>query len=256
MHPAQLYEVLKRIPFLKLGYVDYVDDVIKEVNDYKDQAKFLPFVQERIGKHFGYDGFMGSYLSPIYENEFYEFGNSSEINIQNIVPNSTTSWANFTVQQLGKDCPTVRKVVDDVLDTPASCRLTKLPAGEDIAWHWHYYIESVPNCREIVLHVPLITHQDVVAKVKLHNSDGEEKTFTQHFGKGELWYLNAYHWHIFENNSPIDRYHIWMNSYLTAPNGDPMNPRLCALFEQAIKTYKGPFIGKRTKDELAITVYN
>lgn len=248
--PIDLYSTLTRIPFLKLGTIDNVDEIIAQLDDYKDSIQYQKFIQEQIGKALGTDGFMGCYLSPIYENEMYQFGSTSETNIKDIataVSAHPDRWPEFTLQPLGRDCNLIRQVVDDIQDTPASNRLSLLKAHTSVEWHQHTFIKFIPNCTEVVLHVPLITTKDVVAKVKVYMGDGEEKTHTQHFAKGELWYLNAYHWHIFDNPSDHDRYHIWMNCYLNTPDGKRINHKLNALLEEKVRAYRGPFLAEGWK---------
>jgi len=114
-----------------------------------------------------------------------------------------------------------------------------LPAGGTVKLHRHYFIDIVPRCTEIVLHIPVITNPKVIAKV---SAFADKEWHTTHFGEGELWYLNPWHFHIVENNSDEDRYHVWMNAYLNHPNDQPINLKLNQMLESAVKKYRGPWI--------------
>lgn len=252
MHHTKLYGILKQIPFLKLGTVDDFAALKEEVTAYKDQVRYQPFIQESAGKEFNDDGYMNLDLSPIYENEFYMFKDTSETHIKKVsdyIKNNNGYYPRFPLQETGRVCTATTKVINDIIETPASCRLSRLPAGKLVKQHRHYFIDVIPRCTEIVLHIPVITNTQVIAKV----SAFDYKDFhTAHFGEGELWYLNPWHYHVFENHSDEDRYHIWMNAYLNHPNDVPINSKLNQLLESAVKKYRGPWIKGEGRDRIHI----
>ena len=242
MHHTKLYNILKQVPFLKLGTVENFADLKAEITAQKDLVRYQPFVQESVGKKLQDDGDMGLGLSPIYENEFYMFNDTSETQIKNVsdyIKNNNGFYPKFELQETSNACPVATKTIDDLIETPASCRISRLPAGGTVKLHRHYFIDIVPRCTEIVLHIPVITNPQVVVKV---SAFGYKDWHTTHFGEGELWYLNPWHFHIIENNSAEDRYHIWMNAYLNQPNDQPINLKLNQMLESAVKKYRGPWI--------------
>lgn len=242
MHHTQLYSILKQIPFLKLGTIENFQALKDEIVAYKDQVRYQPFIQESAGKEFSDDGYMNLDLSPIYENEFYKFNDTSETHIKKVadyIKSNGGHYPEFTLQETGRICPVTTNVINNLIETPASCRLSRLPAGKEVKQHRHYFIDIVPRCTEIVLHIPVITNPKVIAKVSAFKDIDPHVT---HFGEGELWFLNPWHFHVFENHSDQDRYHIWMNAYLNHPNDTPINNRLNQLLESAVKKYRGPWI--------------
>ena len=242
MHHTKLYSILKQIPFLKLGTVDNFQSLKEEITTYKDQVRYQPFIQETAGAVFKDEGYMNLDLSPIYENEFYMFNDTSETHIKKVsdyIKTNNGHYPEFELQETGLACPVATQTINHIIETPASCRLSRLPAGLHVKQHRHYFIDIVPRCTEIVLHIPVITNPKVIAKVSAFNRDDFHTT---HFGEGELWYLNPWHFHVFENHSNEDRYHIWMNAYLNHPNDQPINNKLNQLLESAVRKYRGSWI--------------
>jgi len=84
MHHTKLYSILKQVPFLKLGTVENFADLKAEITAQKDLVRYQPFVQESVGKKLQDNGHMGLTLSPIYENEFYLFNDTSETLIKKV----------------------------------------------------------------------------------------------------------------------------------------------------------------------------
>jgi len=242
MHHTKLYSILKQVPFLKLGTVENFADLKAEITAQKDLVRYQPFVQESVGKKLQDNGHMGLTLSPIYENEFYLFNDTSETLIKKVsdyIKTNNGYYPEFTLQESSKACPVTTETINSIIEMPASCRISKLPAGGTVKLHRHYFIDIVPRCTEIVLHIPVITNPKVIAKV---SAFADKEWHTTHFGEGELWYLNPWHFHIVENNSDEDRYHVWMNAYLNHPNDQPINLKLNQMLESAVKKYRGPWI--------------
>jgi hypothetical protein len=232
MNSFDLYNILKRIPFLKIGNVDYLDDLQQALVQLRTR-KLVPFTSH--SKLAGEVRFGMDVLS------IYDFTSDSTIG-----GTSTTINKNFK-QDLWKKCvptdivtefPILDKAVSDYLDTPGRCRLSKLSAGKKVMWHSHSYLHTAPLLTEIILHLPI---QAVSVKAQIRDSK-QQTTYEEEFKEGEIWYLNTWLPHSFTNNGSIDRYHIWYNAYLTDGEKQSINLKLHKLLEDALLNYTGPYV--------------
>ena len=232
MNSFDLYNTLKRVPFLKIGNVDYLDD-LKSALDQLRTKELVPFTSH--SKIAGTVRFGMDVLS------IYDFTAESTTG-----GTSTTLNKDFK-QDLWKECiptdivaefPVLGKAVTDFLDTPSRCRFSKLSAGKSVIWHSHSYLHTAPLITEIILHLP-IQAVDVTAQIQ----DSKRRTlYEEEFKEGEVWYLNTWLPHSFANNGLLDRYHIWYNAYLTDGEKNSINLKLHRLLEDALANYKGPYV--------------
>lgn len=232
MNSFDLYNKLKRIPFLKIGTVDYLDD-LKATLDQLRTRELVPFTTG--------NGMLGKIRLGLDVLSIYDFTNESTMG------GTSTTINNEFKQDLWKECmptdivsefPILGQAVTDYLDSPSRCRFSKLPAGQKVLWHSHSYLHTAPLITEIILHLP-IQAVDVMAQIK--NSKRTEM-YEQEFKEGEVWYLNTWLPHSFSNNGPLDRYHIWYNAYLTNGDRQSINSKLHMLLEDAVVNYKGPYV--------------
>jgi hypothetical protein len=235
MNPIELFEKLKRIPFLRIGRVLNLDSIRAELEAQEDKIDFYPFTGSR-------DIRMGSDLSPIYEQIGFGDGSTSADLIENgyaTIPTNGNKYPKFNLQRTGEACPVMRKTTDDLVDTPAAVRISRMPAHTStMPMHWHYYMDVVPNCTEIAIHIPIITNKQVFSQVQ--GPDG--KIYKQHFGVGEIWALNTYQMHNTINLSEQTRYHLWINCYLNHPDGEKINHKLNGMLLQKVESYNGPLL--------------
>jgi hypothetical protein len=109
--------------------------------------------------------------------------------------------------------------------------------GKKVLLHSHSYLHTNAKLLEIILHLPIYSD-----KTKAIIVDNRFKKFETHFSEGEVWYLNTWLKHSFDNSTgSFDRYHIWYNAYLANGEGEMLNQKLHKLFEDAILNYSGPF---------------
>jgi hypothetical protein len=229
MNSFELYNILKRVPFLKIGNVDYLDN-LKAVLEQLRTKELVPFTTHRKR--------VGTVLFGMDVLSIYDF--SAE---------STTGGTSTMLfkPDLRKECvptdivsefPVLGKAVTDFLDTPSRCRVSKLSAGKSVVWHSHTYLHTAPLITEIILHLPI---QAVDVKAQIQNSK-RLKLYQEEFKEGEVWYLNTWLPHSFANNGSLDRYHIWYNAYLTDGEKNSINLKLHRLLEDALANYKGPYV--------------
>ena len=137
----------------------------------------------------------------------------------------------------------LKKAVDEYIDVPGRCRLSVLPAGEHVQWHCHGYLHTLPLLTEVVLHMPI---QSINVSARVADSN-YNKVYNSKFNEGELWFLNTWLPHSFDNQGPLDRYHLWMNTYLTNEAGESVNLKLNSLLEDAL--YDASLVGENTTYE-------
>ena len=246
MDPIELYEKLKRIPFLRLGKIDFLPELQQELLANLNKTDFYPFNN-------GNSGYMNSDLDPIYEQPGFNKNSSEELiyNLTHSLNDNNNKYPKFELQQLGKDCPLLKKATDDLVSEPGAVRLSRMMANNDkMPMHWHYFMDVIPNCTEVVMHIPIITNNKVYAQVKTTNGF----VYRQHFKAGEIWFLNAYQMHNTINLSNETRYHLWINCYLNHPDRTPLNLKLAQLLEDKIKTYNGPLLEIPKYDLTGITI--
>lgn len=232
MNSFDLYNTLKRVPFLKIGNVDYLDD-LKDALEQLRTKELVPFTSH--SKIAGTVRFGMDVLS------IYDFTAESTTG-----GTSTTLNKDFK-QDLWKECvPTdivdefsiLGRAVTDFLDTPSRCRFSKLSAGKNVVWHSHSYLHTAPLITEIILHLPI-----QAVNVKAQIQDSKRRTlYEEEFKEGEVWYLNTWLPHSFANKGLLDRYHIWYNAYLTDGEKNSINLKLHRLLEDALANYKGPYV--------------
>jgi hypothetical protein len=140
----------------------------------------------------------------------------------------------------------MRQTTDNLVDTPGAVRISRMQGrAQMMPMHRHYYIDKIPYCTEIAIHIPLVTNKKVFSQIG--GPDG--KIYRQHFGLGEIWALNTYHKHNTVNLSNETRYHLWINCYLTHPDRTPMNSMLAQMLEDKVNSYTGPLIDVTKYDE-------
>jgi hypothetical protein len=233
MNSFDLYNTLKRVPFLKIGNVDYLND-LKSALDQLRTKELVPFTS-------GSNKMATEIRLGLDVLSIYDFTPESKMG-----GTSTTINNNFK-QDLWKECvptdivsefPVLGKAVTDYLDVPSRCRFSKLPAGKHVLWHSHSYLHTAPSITEIILHLPI---QAVNVKAQIKDSK-RQTLYEEEFKEGEVWYLNTWLPHSFANNGSLDRYHIWYNAYLTNGEKQSINLKLHKLLEDALLTYKGPYV--------------
>lgn len=229
MNSFELYSKLKKIPFLKIGQVDYLDDL----------KLLLPQLRNRPVAPFRYDDSqspticsLGVNVESIYDSADIDLGSISSTILK------SSPWKKCIPKTLANEFPLLKKAVDEYIDVPGRCRLSVLPAGEHVQWHCHGYLHTLPLLTEVVLHMPI---QSINVSARVADSN-YNKVYNSKFNEGELWFLNTWLPHSFDNQGPLDRYHLWMNTYLTNEAGESVNLKLNSLLEDAVAKYEGPLL--------------
>ncbi|MBD6620285.1 aspartyl/asparaginyl beta-hydroxylase domain-containing protein [Komarekiella sp. 'clone 1'] len=96
-----------------------------------------------------------------------------------------------------KHTPYFKEIIDSLKCHKRSIRLSLLPAGASIQEHCDTYHDF--KYGQIRLHIPLVTHEDVVIVI-----DGDRCKWEA----GQLWYGNFAKPHWVMNNSSLDRIHL------------------------------------------------
>ncbi|WP_193200715.1 aspartyl/asparaginyl beta-hydroxylase domain-containing protein [Nostoc sp. MG11] len=96
-----------------------------------------------------------------------------------------------------KHTPYFKEIIDSLKCHKRSIRLSLLPAGASIQEHCDTYHDF--KYGQIRLHIPLVTHEDVVIVI-----DGDHCKWEA----GQLWYGNFAKSHWVMNNSSLDRIHM------------------------------------------------
>ncbi len=232
MNSFELYEKLKRVPFLKLGKVEYLQELKDAVEAVKNRThtQFQTFSPMSGVINFDLD-VMSIYDYSTDPNDAYV---STTILSQK--PNFD-AWKETVPSEISEEFPIFKSAVTDFLDHPARCRLSKLPVGKKVLLHSHSYLHTNARLLEIILHLAINSD-----RTKAIIIDDRFKKYETHFAEGEVWYLNTWLRHSFDNiSTSVDRYHIWYNAYLANGQGEMLNQKLHRLFEEALSTYEGPF---------------
>jgi hypothetical protein len=232
MDSFELYDKLKRIPFLKLGNVSYLEELKNAVEQVKDRQHNQFQTSSPLTGVINFDLDVMS---------LYDY--SADPNDAYVSTTILSKKANFNLWQptvpseISEEFPVFKSAVTDFLDHPARCRLSKLPIGKKVILHSHSYLHNNPSLLEIILHLAINSD-----KTKAIVVDNKFKKFETHFAEGEVWYLNTWLRHSFDNSDgSFDRYHIWYNAYLADGEKKELNKRLHNLFEEAVSNYEGPY---------------
>jgi hypothetical protein len=230
MNNFELYNKLKKIPFLKLGKVSYLDELKTALEELRHKET-KPFVtsNELITVEFGLD------VISIYDFEGDQTNGSVSTTL---MKGKVDIWDVCKPTAIAQEFPILQRAVEDYLTEPSRCRLSKLSPGKQVLWHAHSYLHKNPKLTEIILHLPI---QATNVKAQVKNRSRTELYETE-FLEGEVWYLNTWLPHSFYNQGSIDRYHIWYNAYLTGKESQGINLKLQELFNQALINYTGPYI--------------
>ena len=234
MDSFALYKKLITIPFLKIGEVDYLQD-LKAALEKSKLETFYDFktYSAKAKKTISFN------LDVLSLYDFDENNENGYTSTTLLSQDKTLDfWKPCVPSTLAKEHACFQTAIDDFLETPSRCRLSKLPVGEHVLWHAHSYLHSKPLLTEVILHLPVQASVQVTAEVK----DSRGKLYQTHFKEGEVWYLNTWLPHSFNNKSEQDRYHIWYNAYLTNGERETINNKLHRLLEDAVKEYQGPFL--------------
>ena len=93
----------------------------------------------------------------------------------------------------------VLDMIEERIGHVARTRYAVLKAGEEIKPHL-----DINTDKAVRIHIPLITHPDVVVGTK-----GKKRTLEQHMpADGSVWFLNQAYEHWVKNPSDIDRVHL------------------------------------------------
>lgn len=160
-------------------------------------------------------------------------------------------YANTKVTNIGKLMPLTVEYILSFLNEPGRCRASRLKAGKIIHYHSHYVKAqenkvkiAKSNLNRATIHIPLTTNDNcnfLVTRLPQSNTDpadwfkAKEVEYTQHYGVGQIWMFNSYHYHRAENLGVTDRDHILI--YF-----DYMDKKIRPYIEQAINMYRGPLI--------------
>lgn len=233
MNSFELYNNLKKIPFLKIGHVEYLDE-LKDVLTKLEHREFYPFTTA--SKTLGTVKFGLDVLSIYDFTDKSTDGNTSTTILNN--KGTMNLWQQCVPTDIAKEFPVLERSVVDFLDHPSRCRLSRLDVGKEVLWHAHDYLHRNPLLTEIILHLP-IQAENVIARVK---DPTTHKIYETEFKEGEVWYLNTWLPHSFKNKGKINRYHIWYNAYLNDGSKQQLNTRLQQLLNSAIDKYEGIYI--------------
>jgi hypothetical protein len=269
---------INHIPFIKLGEVDNLDELVAEANQlYKN---YTPTAL--LSKHptdatytgvdvlgiYDYSGqnisqFGDSYLllkqptdiafAGIYD---YHGQNISQLGDLYSEQNHNTVAAGLNYQmgeltqqtELGKQLPKISAVINDLLDHPGRVRLSKLQSRKFGGWHSHGYNKLL----EITLHIPLVSNTLVQAQsgyCPILGGDSyrylvPDTYHTTHFKPGEIWLLNGMFSHRVTNESDHDRIHVWSQSMFLDHQKNIVNTKLLDMLTHAVLQYQGPYIEK------------
>jgi len=160
-------------------------------------------------------------------------------------------YANTRITNIGREMPITVNYILSFLEEPGRCRVSRLTAGRVIGYHSHFVKAqsnkvkiAKSNLNRATIHIPLITNNKcnfLVSKLPENNTAPAddfkplETEYKQHYGLGEIWMFNSYHYHRAENFSNEDRDHILI--YF-----DHMDKKIRPIIEQAISDYTGPLI--------------
>ena len=241
---------INHIPFIKLGEVDNLDELVAEANQlYKN---YTPTAL--LSKHPTDITYTGVDVLGIYD---YSGQNISQFGESYFEQNHNTVAAGLNYQmgeptqqtELGKQLPKISAVVCDLLDQPGRVRLSKLQSHKSGSWHSHGHNPLL----EIVLHIPLVSNVLVQAQVGYCPILGDEMSYryqvpntyhTTHFKPGEIWLLNGMFSHRVINESNQDRVHIWSQSMFLDHQKNIVNTKLLNMLSTAMLQYQGPYVEK------------
>lgn len=164
---------------------------------------------------------------------------------------SDHGYANTRITNIGQQMPVTVNYILSFLKEPGRCRVSRLKAGKIIHYHSHFVKAqenrikiAKSNLNRATIHIPLVTNDQcnfLVTKLPQNNTDpadwfkAKEIEYKQHYGVGEVWMFNSYHYHRAENLGLKDRDHILI--YF-----DYMDPLIRPLIENQINNYNGPLI--------------
>jgi hypothetical protein len=233
MNSFDLYTILKKIPFLKIGQVEYLDE-LKDALAKLEPREFYPFTTA--SKTLGTVKFGLDVLSIYDFNDQSTSGNTSTTILNN--KGTMNLWQPCVPTDIAQEFTVLDRAVTDFLDHPSRCRLSRLGVGKEVLWHAHDYLHKNSLLTEIILHLPIQT-ENVKARVRDPRTN---KIYETEFKEGEVWYLNTWLPHSFKNQGTKDRYHIWYNAYLNNGEKQQLNSRLQQMFTNVVSQYEGIYI--------------
>ena len=102
----------------------------------------------------------------------------------------------------------MNKILDEIPAEKERVRLMKLEAGTIIAKHTDKVDKDIKTGKIVRLHVPVITHEEVLMTSWLPGGIAEF-----HMKKGSCWWLDVSQPHKVVNKSDIDRVHLVIDIY-------------------------------------------
>lgn len=159
----------------------------------------------------------------------------------------------YRVTDVGELMPTTTNYLYSIIKEPQKTRISRImPNGGNATWHSHYRLAQTGDKKfemnnderlqyrivEPVLHIPLITNQNVFFGVAENNPgiDGKYQSATwQKYDIGEVWLFNSYFYHNVYNKGSIPRDHVMMYARFD-------DEKLLPIIEQAIADYNGPLL--------------
>lgn len=239
---------INHIPFIKLGHVDDVAGMAAEAlqiyQEYSPSAL--------LSKHPDDETYTGVDVLGIYDYKGLPISRYGETylseNNKDIVPDLTYQFGEKTeLTEIGVRLPKISAAIEDIVEYPGRVRLSKLRANSSGGWHSH----GRDPLFEIVLHIPLITNEQVTAQVGYCSMLWEESKYRYHvpdtyettcFRAGEIWLLNGMMSHRVVNASEVDRVHVWMQGHFVDHHKRIVNAKLLQMLTSALTEYQGPYI--------------
>lgn len=183
--------------------------------------------------------------------DYYSTGLNNPKVVEKGIEFEDDGYAKTRVTNIGEQMPVTVNFIKSFLKEPGRCRISRLKAGKIIHYHSHYVKANEnktkiakSNLNRATIHIPLTTNDQcnfLVTKLPKNNKNSadwfkaEEVEYRQHYGIGEIWMFNSYHYHRAENFGNMDRDHVLI--YF-----DYMDEKIRPFLEAGINNYTGPLI--------------
>lgn len=256
----ELCQKLNQIPHLNL--TEYLPPVpykamIKELLQFNDED-FYPYItgntNKDLAKHMAENWKGFCIIDSCKEGRHNIDYLTTENNFNKLTWNLDENGKFFyDITDVGQLMPETTRYLYKIIDKPQKTRISRImPRGGNATWHSHYRLAQTGDKKfemnedtrlkygivEPVLHIPLITNQNVFFGVAENNPgiDGNYRIATwQKYDIGEVWLFNSYFYHNVYNKGSIPRDHVMM--YMKFDD-----EKMLPILEQAVENYKGPLL--------------
>jgi hypothetical protein len=198
-----VYSELQNKAFLRIGSIDNSKEILEEI--LSNPIELVPYIVKIQDKEFSP---LDLKVASLIDTDINPDSGAKGYGIH-----QQGHWIkeNILETTLGKSCPITINTLYDLFGRSwiRRVKISKLSPNSQMLFHRHPYLLK-PGCNnELVIHIPLQTNSNVNAMVS--KIDDETTAKKEHFKQGEIWYLNTYYYHKFENKGDTDRYHLWIN---------------------------------------------